>query len=64
MMKKQGMAGNIEVDLNDFQGKEFVTFRKTKNYSEVQYGTKYNFLNMVNKHFTRQQDNILKQVRL
>lgn len=34
-MKQEGMAGSIQVDLDDFMGKEFVTFRKTKNYSEV-----------------------------
>lgn len=56
------MAGSIQVELDDFMGKEFVTFRKTKNYSEVQYSTKYNFINLINKHYTRQQDNILLQV--
>jgi uncharacterized protein VirK/YbjX len=61
-MRQEGMAGEIEVDLDDFMGKEFVTFRKTKNYSEVQYSTKYTFVNLVNKHFTRQQDNILNQM--
>ena len=34
-MRKEGMSGEIEVDLEDFNGKEFTTFRKTKNYSEV-----------------------------
>jgi hypothetical protein len=33
-MKREGMAAGVEVDLDDFQSKEFVTFRKTKNYSE------------------------------
>lgn len=60
-MKQEGMAGCIDVDLDDFMGKEFVTFRKTKNYSELQYSTKYKFVNFVNKHFTRNQDNILDQ---
>jgi hypothetical protein len=60
-MRQEGMAGNIEVDLDDFMGKEFVTARKTKNYSEVQYSTKYNFLNLVNKHFVRQNNSILAQ---
>ena len=54
-MKQEGMAGAIDVHLEDFQGKEFVTFRKTKNYSEVQYSTKYKFVNLINKHFTRRQ---------
>jgi len=34
-MSKEGMSGQIEVDLDDFMGKTFHTFRKTKNYSEV-----------------------------
>ncbi len=61
-MKAEGMAGEIQVDLDDFMGKDFVTFRKTKNYSEVQYSTKYRFFNFVNKHYTRRQDDILTQV--
>ena len=61
-MKAEGMAGEIQVDLDDFMGKDFVTFRKTKNYSEVQYSTKYNFFNFVNKHYIRRQNDILTQV--
>jgi hypothetical protein len=34
-MKAEGMAGEVQVHLDDFMGKEFVTFRKTKNYSEL-----------------------------
>lgn len=60
-MRQEGMAGQIEVDLDDFKGKEFHTFRKTKNYSEVQYSTKYKFVNFINKHFVRNADNILEQ---
>jgi len=45
------MAGEIQVELDDFMGKEFTTFRKTKTYSEVQYSTKYAFVNLINKHF-------------
>lgn len=63
-MQKEGMSGNIEVDLNDFMSKEFVTFRKTKNYSENQYSTKYNFVNLVNKHFVRGSNDILDSVLL
>ena len=63
-MKQEGMAGSIQVDLDDFMGKEFVTFRKTKNYSEVQYSTKYSFVNLVNKHFTRRQEDIIDQVSI
>ena len=43
------MSGSIDVDLDQFMSKEFHTFRKTKNYSEVQYETKYKFVNFVNK---------------
>jgi hypothetical protein len=60
-MEQEGMAASVEVDLNDFMGKDFTTFRKTKNYSEVQYSTKYKFVNFINKHFTRNSDNILEQ---
>lgn len=60
-MRQEGMAAQVEVDLDDFMSKEFHTFRKTKNYSEVQYSTKYHFLNFVNKHFTRNTNNILNQ---
>ena len=58
------MVGGIDVNLDDFQGKEFVTFRKTKNHSEVMYSTKYHFVNLVNKHFIRNSDSIIEQVSL
>jgi hypothetical protein len=59
-MTREGMSGQIEVDLDQFQGaKDFTTFRKTKNYNEMQYGTKYKFVNFVNKHFVRNSDSIL-----
>jgi len=60
-MREEGMSASIDVELDDFMGKEFVTARKTKNYSEVQYSTKYHFLNMVNKHFVRNSNSILNQ---
>ena len=63
-MNKEGMAGSIKVDLEDFKGKEFVTFRKTKNHSEVMYSTKYKFINLVNKHFVRNSNSIIDQVHL
>lgn len=56
------MAGGIEVNLDDFMSKEFVTFRKTKHHSEVMYSTKYSFVNFVNKHFVRNADSIIDQV--
>ncbi len=34
-MTREGMAGQIDVNMDDFNGKDFVTFRKTKNYSEI-----------------------------
>ena len=58
-MSAEGMSGQIEVDLDDFMSKEFTTWRKTKNYSEVQYSTKYNFTNFINKHFVRNSNSIL-----
>jgi len=32
---------------NMLGSKDFVTFRKTKNYSETQYETKYKFVNFI-----------------
>ena len=61
-MAREGMAGQVEVDLDDFKGKDFVTHRKTKSYNELQYSTKYKFVNFVNKHFVRNSDNILAQL--
>jgi hypothetical protein len=63
-MKNEGMAGNIQVDLDDFMGKEFTTFRKTKNLNEGHYQTKYNFVNLFNKNFVQRQDDILDLVSL
>jgi hypothetical protein len=60
-MRQEGMTAQIEVNLDDFMSKEFTTFRKTKTYSEVQYSTKYHFLNFINKHFVRRSDDILAQ---
>lgn len=60
-MQREGMAGSIDVDLDDFMSKEFTTWRKTKNYNELQYSTKYHFLNFINKHFVRNSNSILKQ---
>lgn len=62
-MKGEGMAGNIQVDLDEFMGKEFTTYRKTKNLNEGHYQTKYNFVNLVNKHFVQKQDDVLSLVR-
>jgi len=45
------MSALIDVKLEDFMGKEFVTAGKAKNYSEEQYLTKDHFLNIVNKNF-------------
>jgi hypothetical protein len=56
------MAGNIEVDLDDFMGKEFTTFRKTKVLNEGHYQTKYNFVNLFNKHFVQKQEGVLELV--
>lgn len=60
-MKAEGMVASVDVDMDDFQNKEFVTSRKTKNYSEVQYSTKYKFVNLINKHFVRGSDQIADQ---
>jgi len=54
-MKEEGMAGNVELDINDFMDKEFHTFRKTKSFKEAIY-YKWNWLNFTNKHYTRATD--------
>jgi hypothetical protein len=54
-MKQEGMAGSVDLDMGDFLDKEFHTFRKTKTFKEAAY-YKWNFLNLVNKHYTRGTD--------
>lgn len=49
------MAGNIDFDIGDFLDKEFYTFRKTKSYKEATY-YRWNFLNLITKHYTRNTD--------
>ncbi len=56
------MACAIDVNMNDFLDKEFHTFRKTKNINEIQYSTKYSFVNLVNQHFVRGSNNALDEV--
>ena len=58
------MSGSVNIDLEDLMSKEFHTFRKTKNYSEIQFSTKYSFINLVNKHFVRNSDHLLDQVSI
>ena len=51
-MKQEGMAANVDIDIDMFANKEFYTFRKTKHLNESIY-FRWNWLNFVNKHYTR-----------
>jgi hypothetical protein len=63
-MKEEGMVGNIDVDLDNLPDKEFVSYRKTKPFNESLYKLRYNFFNLVTKHYTRKTDDVYDQVRL
>ena len=61
-MKDEGMTSSIDFDIGEFLDKTFVTFRKTKNVNESLYQMRYNFFNLINKHHTRNTNNIYKEV--
>jgi len=56
-MKEEGMTGNIDIDIGQLMDKQFVTFRKTKNFKEAIY-YRWNPLNFINKHYTRSTDHV------
>ena len=51
-MKKEGMVGNVEVDLDALPNKTFTTYRKTRTFTE-NYNFRYNPWNLVTMHYTR-----------
>ncbi len=59
-MQKEGMAGQVNFDIGDLADKEFYTFRKAKHFKEAIY-YRWNFLNMFNKHYTRNADQMFDQ---
>jgi hypothetical protein len=61
-MKEEGMTGALDFDVGEFLDKTFVTFRKTKNFSEAVYSNRYNFLNLITKHYTRNTNDIYTEV--
>ena len=56
-MKMEGMH-HSELDINNFLDKSFHTFRKTKLLDES-YFLRYNPFNLINKHHTRNVDDIV-----
>ena len=61
-MKQEGMTGMLNFDVGEFLDKTFYTFRKTKNINETMYSLKYNFLNLIMKHQTRNVADIYQEV--
>ena len=60
-MKKEGFDSTVEIDIDQFADKTFTTYRKTKTSSEPLY-MRWNPLNLVNKHYTRQTNDIHEAV--
>ena len=56
-MKKEGFNQNLDIDITEMPDKQFVTYRKTKSFKESIY-YRWNPLNLVNKHYTRQTDQV------
>ena len=54
-MKKEGFEPTVEFDIDMMNDKTFHTYRKTKTANENIY-FKWNPLNLINKHSTRQTD--------
>jgi hypothetical protein len=63
-MQQEGMKGALDFDVGEFIDKAFVTFRKTKNVNETLYDLKYSFLNFINKHYTRNTNDIYTEVSI
>jgi 3-isopropylmalate dehydratase small subunit len=51
-MDEEGLAGKMDIDIDDMADKQFITYRKTKSFKEGIY-FKWDFMNLVNKHHTR-----------
>jgi len=56
-MKKEGFTPTVDFDVSAFMDKTFTTYRKTKAFNESIY-LRWNPFNLVNKHFTRNTDQI------
>ena len=56
------MTGTLDFDVGEFLDKAFITFRKTKNINETMYSLRYNFLNLITKHYTRNTNDIYAEV--
>lgn len=62
-MKKEGFTPTVEFDVGNFMDKTFTTYRKTKAFNESIF-FRWNPFNLVNKHFTRNTDQIYELVSL
>jgi hypothetical protein len=56
-MKKEGFTPTVDFDVSAFMDKTFTTYRKTKAFNESIF-FRWNPFNLVNKHFTRNTDQI------
>jgi lipid A disaccharide synthetase len=54
-MAKEGFEPTVEIDIDQLMDKTFVTYRKTKTFSE-DLMWRWNPMNLVNKHYTRSTD--------
>jgi hypothetical protein len=58
-MQKAGFDPTLEVDIDSFADKTFTTYRKTKTTKALYF--KWNPFNLINKHYTRQSDDVFEQ---
>lgn len=56
-MKKEGFEPTVEFDIGNFMDKTFTTFRKGKVHNENIF-FRWNPFNLINKHYTRNTDQI------
>ena len=61
-MKQEGFDPTIEVDIDQFADKTFTTYRKTKTQEQLYF--KWNPWNLINKHYTRQTDDVRDSVSM
>ena len=59
-MKKEGFDPTVDVDIDQFADKTFTTYRKTKTQEQLNF--RWNPMNLINKHYTRQTDDVFEAV--
>ena len=60
-MKKEGFEPTVDFDIGQFMDKTFTTYRKGKTTNENVF-FRWNPFNLINKHFTRNTDQIYDTV--